>query len=247
MPRDRAPGAQKNALKPWRVDRYCIPAGDRLRFVVAMEGVLREYARPDSDEYPLVCMDEAAPQVLGDEVRPVPMRPGVTRKEDYHYARLGVRSLFVFVRPFGGWRRVSVRDRRTARDWADEVHQLLTVDFPHARKVRLVCDNLNTHRLESLYARFGAAVGAQLVERLEVHRTPVNGSWLNMAELELSVLGRQCTDRRFESLAHFTHQVRAWADRRNEVRACIEWRFGVSDARAKLAHLYPTPTCDSLA
>jgi hypothetical protein len=234
-------------LKPWRVDRYCIPAGDRTKFVVAMERVLRAYAEPDSEERPLVCMDEAAPQVLSDEVEPVPMRPGVTRKEDYHYARHGVRSLFVFVRPFAGWRRVSARERRTARDWADEVRQLLTVDFPRARAVRLVCDNLNTHRVEALYARFGAAVGGALAERLELVYTPVNGSWLNMAELELSVLARQCTDRRFDSVAHFADEVRAWADRRNAARARIEWRFGVSDARTKLAHLYPTPTCDSLA
>lgn len=228
------------------MDRYCIPAKDRLKFVVAMERVLRAYAQPDCEECPLVCMDEAAPQVVGDEVDPVPMRRGSVRKEDYHYARLGVRSLFAFVRPFGGWRRVSVRDRRTARDWADEVHQLLTVDFPHARAVRLVCDNLNTHRVEALYARFGAAVGGALAERLQLVHTPVNGSWLNMAELELSVLARQCTDRRFDSLAHFAEQVRAWADARNAARARIAWRFGVSDARTKLAHLYPTPTCDNL-
>jgi hypothetical protein len=212
-----------------------------------MEAVLAEYARADPDDCPLICMDEAAPEVLGEVVEPVPMRPGAARKEDYQYTRLGVRSLFVFVRPFAGWRRVGVREHRTAIDWAVEVRELLTVDFPRARKVRLVCDNLNTHHRASLYAAFGAAEALGLAERLEVVFTPVHGSWLNMAELELSVLSRQCLDRRFASLDHFGAEVRAWAGRRNAARCRIEWRFRAADAREKLQHLYPTPGCDSLS
>jgi hypothetical protein len=212
-----------------------------------MEAVLSEYERADTDECPLVCMDEAAPEVLGEAYPPVPMRPGAARKEDYQYQRLGVRSLFLFVRPFAGWRRVGVREHRTTIDWAVEVRQLLTADFPHARKVRLVCDNLNTHARASLYAAFGAAEALGLARRLELVFTPVHGSWLNMAELELSALQRQCLDRRFASLGQFGDEVQAWVAGRNAAGCRIEWRFRTADARTKLGHLYPTPQCDSLA
>ena len=212
-----------------------------------MEDVLHEYEKPDTDEYPLICMDEAAPQVVADRIEPVPVGRGVSRREDYHYRRLGVRSLFVFVRPFAGWRRIAVRARRTALDWALGVRQLLTVDFPSARKVRLVCDNLNTHARGAPYGAFGAAEALGLADRLEFHYTPLNGSWLNMAELELSVLTRQCLDRRFASLSAFESEIRAWAARRNAARCRIEWRFRTRHAREKLAHLYPKPQCDSLA
>lgn len=212
-----------------------------------MEAVLAEYARPDTDECPLICMDEAAPEVLGEVVAPVPMRPGAARKEDYQYQRLGVRSLFLFVRPFAGWRRVGVRDRRTMVDWAEEVRRLLVVDFPGARRVRLVCDNLNTHHRASLYAAFGAAEALGLAERLELVFTPVHGSWLNMAELELGVLARQCLDRRFAGLGQFGDEVRAWVAERNAARCRIDWRLRTADAREQLGHLYPEPLCDSLA
>lgn len=212
-----------------------------------MEAVLAEYARPDTDECPLICMDEAAPEVLGEVVAPVPMRPGAARKEDYQYQRLGVRSLFLFVRPFAGWRRVGVRDRRTMVDWAEEVRRLLVVDFPGARRVRLVCDNLNTHHRASLYAAFGAAEALGLAERLELVFTPVHGSWLNMAELELGVLARQCLDRRFAGLGQFGDEVRAWVAERNAARCRIDWRLRTADAREQLGHLYPEPQCDSLA
>jgi DDE superfamily endonuclease len=211
-----------------------------------VEAVLAEYARADTDGCPLICMDEAAPEVLADAFDPIPVAPGATRKEDYQYTRLGVRSLFLFVRPFAGWRRVGVREHRTMVDWAAEVRELLTVDFPRARKVRLVCDNLNTHHRASLYAAFGAAEALGLADRLELVFTPAHGSWLNMAELELSVLSRQCLDRRFADLDHFGSEVRAWAAQRNAARCRIEWRFRPADAREKLRHLYPTPQRDSL-
>jgi hypothetical protein len=212
-----------------------------------MEEVLHEYEKPDTDESPLICMDEAAPQVVADEIESVPMRVGASRKEDYHYRRLGVRSLFVFIRPFAGWRRIAIRPRRTAVDWAREVKQLLTADFPRAKRVRLVCDNLNTHTRKALYDTFGAAEALDLADRLEFHYTPINGSWLNMAELELSVLSRQCLDRRFASLSVFESDVRAWVAQRNAARCRIAWRFRTQHARTKLAHLYPLPHCDSLA
>jgi hypothetical protein len=204
-----------------------------------MEAVLAEYARPDTDDCPLICMDEAAPEVLAEAFDPVPMRPGAARREDYQYRRLGVRALFLFVRPFAGWRRVGVRGHRTMVDWAEEVRHLLAVDFPHARKVRLVCDNLNTHHRASLYAAFGAAEALGLAGRLELVFTPVHGSWLNMAELELSVLSRQCLGRRFADLDRFGAEVGAWAAERNAARSRIEWRFGTDEAREKLSHLYP--------
>jgi len=212
-----------------------------------MEEVLREYEKPDTDEYPLICMDEAAPQVLADQIEPVPLRRGVLRREDYHYQRLGVRSLFLFIRPLAGWRRIAIRARRTALDWALEVRRLLRVDFPQAKKIRLVCDNLNTHNRMALYRAFGAEEGLELAERLEIHYTPIHGSWLNMAELELSVLERQCLDRRFASLGVFASEVGAWVKQRNAGRCRIEWRFRTNDARKKLAHLYPLPQCDNLA
>jgi hypothetical protein len=212
-----------------------------------MEDVLQEYEKPDTDEYPLICMDEAAPQVLADEVEPLPVRPGRVRREDYHYTRLGVRALFLFIRPFAGWRRIGLHERRTALDWAQEIRQLLTVDFPQAQKVRLVCDNLNTHNRVALYNAFGAVEGLGLLNRLEFHYTPINGSWLNMAELELSALSRQCLDRRFASLSVFGQEVSAWVTQRNAARCRIAWRFRTHQARAKLAHMYPKPQCDSLA
>ena len=212
-----------------------------------MEDVLQEYAKPDTDEYPLICMDEAAPQVVADRMEPLPARPGVARREDYHYERLGVRSLFVFIRPFGGWRRIAVRERRTALDWAREVRHVLGQDFPRAKKVRLVCDNLNAHNRAARYTAFGAAKGLELAERLEFHFTPINGSWLNMAELELSVLQRPCLDRRLASLGVFEAEVNAWVAARNAAKCRIEWRFRTNDARQKLAHLYSKPLCDSLA
>jgi hypothetical protein len=211
-----------------------------------MEAVLAEYARADPDAYPLICMDEAAPEVHGEVFPPIRMRPGAARREDDQYTRLGVRSLFLFVRPFAGWRRVGVREHRGMIDWAEEVRELLTADFPTARKVRLVCDNLNTHHRASLYAAFGAAEALGLADRLELHFTPVHGSWLNTAELELSVLQRQCLDRRFASLDHFGAEIRAWAGERNAARCRIEWRFRTGDARDKLRHLYPAPQCASL-
>lgn len=204
-----------------------------------MEAVLAEYARPDTDECPLICMDEAAPEVLAEAFDPLPVRPGAARKEDYQYRRLGVRALFLFVRPFAGRRRVGVREHRTMADWAGEVRRLLTADFPRARRVRLVCDNLNTHHRASLYAAFGAAEALGLAERLDLVFTPVHGSWLNMAELELSVLSRQCLGRRFADLDRFGAEVGAWAAERNAAGSRIEWRFGTAEAREKLSHLYP--------
>jgi hypothetical protein len=147
--------------------------------------------------------------------------------------------LFVFFDPLRGWRRVSCRDSRTRRDWAEEVRRLLDEDYPQARKVKLVCDNLNTHHIASLYEAFPAAEAHRLARRLEIHYTPRNGSWLNVAEIELSVLARQCLDRRIGNAAELRAEVEAWAQDRNADGSRVEWRFTTEDARTKLRHLYP--------
>ena len=159
--------------------------------------------------------------------------------EDYHYERRGVQALFLFFDPVRGWRRVSCRDSRTRLDWAEEIRRLLDEDYPRARKVKLVCDNLNTHAIASLYEAFPAAEAHRLARRLEIHYTPRSGSWLNVAEIELSVLGRQCLDRRIGSAPELRREVEAWAEGRNADRSAVTWRFTTADARIRLRHLYP--------
>jgi hypothetical protein len=205
-----------------------------------MEDVLDVYTAATYDErHPLLCMDEAAKQLLSDVQAPRPLAPGQPAREDYHYERHGVQALFLFFNPLTGQRRVSCRDSRTRRDWAEEIRRLLDEDYPTAEKVTLVCDNLNTHHIASLYEAFPAAEAWRLARRLEIHYTPRNGSWLNVAEIELSVLSRQCLDRRMASKAELEAQVRAWEQGRNAVGSRVQWRFTTAQARIKLRHLYP--------
>jgi DDE superfamily endonuclease len=207
--------------------------------------VLDLYAADHGEQEPLICMDEAAKQLLRDEVEPLPMtprrqtEPGQRAREDYHYERRGVAALFLFFDPLKGWRRVSCRDSRTRADWAEEVRRLLVEDYPQARKVKLVCDNLNTHSTAALYHAFPAEEAHALARRLEIHYTPRHGSWLNVAEIELSVLARQCLDRRIGSAAELSKEINAWERDRNIDRARVRWRFTTEDARIKLRHLYP--------
>jgi hypothetical protein len=202
-----------------------------------MEDVLDVYAAGHPPEAPLICMDEASKQLLrGIEV---PVAPGRPAREDYHYERRGTQALFCFFDPVRGWRRVTARDGRTRVDWAEEVRRLLDEDYPHARRVTLVCDNLNTHSIASLYEAFPAAEAHRLARRLDIHYTPRNGSWLNVAEIELSVLARQCLDRRIGSAAELRSEVARWATDRNADGSRVQWRFTTADARTKLRHLYP--------
>ena len=190
-----------------------------------MEDVLDLYTAAHPEDEPLICMDEASKQLLRDGAEapaPAPGRPG---REDYHYERRGVQALFLFFDPVRGWRRVSCRDSRTRLDWAEEIRRLLDEDYPRARKVKLVCDNLNTHAIASLYEAFPAAEAHRLARRLEIHYTPRSGSWLNVAEIELSVLGRQCLDRRIGSAPELRREVEAWAEGRNADRSAVTWRF----------------------
>jgi hypothetical protein len=227
-------------LQPWRVKRFCIPERDAARFVAQMEDVLDVYALPPDPERPLVAMDEAAKQLLGDTVEPLPIEPGTPRREDYHYTRGGVRSLFMFFAPHVGWRRVASSARRTRQDWAHQIRKLVDEDFPAAKVIRLVCDNLNTHAVASLYETFPAAEAHRLARKLEIHYTPRNGSWLNVAEIELSVLAEQCLKRRIKDPDVLDAELAAWAAARNRDQSVVTWQFTTADARVKLCRLYPT-------
>jgi DDE superfamily endonuclease len=204
-----------------------------------MEDVLDLYAADHPADEPLVCMDEASKQLLREVCEPVPMAAGRPRREDYQYERRGTQALFCFLDPNRGWRRMAVGDSRTAVDWAEQVRVLLEEDYPQARRVKLVCDNLNTHTVAALYEAFPAERARALARRLDVHYTPVHGSWLNVAEIELSVLARQCLGRRIGSAEELKREVAAWVAERNAAKCRVEWRFTTADARTKLRHLYP--------
>ena len=204
-----------------------------------MEDVLDVYTRPHDPARPVVCLDETSRQVLA-EVRPaLPAAPGRARREDPEYARQGVVNVFLVCEPLRGWREVVVSDRRTRLDWAACVRTLVDVHYPHAEKIVLVMDNLNIHSPASLYEAFPPAEARRLADRLEIHHTPRHGSWLNMAEIELGILQRQCLDRRLGDQATLTSEVAAWVAARNAAMKAIDWRFTAADARIKLKRLYP--------
>jgi hypothetical protein len=204
-----------------------------------MEGVLELYAEPYDPARPVVCFDEASKELHGQVAEPVPAEPGRPAKEDYEYTREGTANLFIAVEPLAGRREVTVTERRTAVDFADQMRRLCDEWYPEAVTIRVVLDNLNTHSPASLFTAFPPDEAWRLLRRLEFHFTPKHASWLNMAEMELSVLARQCLDRRIESREALAHEVAAWEAERNRLRVAIEWCFRVADARRKLAHLYP--------
>jgi hypothetical protein len=205
-----------------------------------MEDVLEVYCRPYDPQRPLVCMDEATKQLIGETRVPLPAEPGQPARYDYEYERLGTCNLFMFCAPLEGWRKVKVTDRRTRQDWAHAVRDLVDVHFPHAEVISLVMDNLNTHEPASLYETFQPAEARRILERLEIHYTPKHGSWLNMAEIEIGVMNRQCLDRRIDDKDLLTREVAAWDDERNTRQTGVDWRFTTDDARIKLKRLYPT-------
>lgn len=205
-----------------------------------MEEVLDVYEEEHDEKHPLICMDEASRQILSDVTAPLPMKSGSPRRVDDKYEREGVRSLFMFYNPIAGWRRVGCRDSRTRNDWAEEIRRLLDEDYPDAEQVTLVSDNLNTHKKDSLYHAFDAATARRLKRRLRFVWTPKNGSWLNLAEMELSILSRQClSDRRFGTDVAMDQEIAAWERDRNAKRLGATWRFTTTDARFKLRSLYP--------
>lgn len=204
-----------------------------------MEVVLDHYTCNGPEQPPLICMDEASKELHGQLYDSLPMEPGMDAKEDFHYTREGVQALFMFFDPHRGWRRVSCRDSRTSEDWALEIQHLLEVDYADVPKIRLLSDNLNTHTITSLYKTFPAPEAHRLARRLEMIHTPRNGSWLNVAETELSVLSKQCLNRRIPTAAELRQEVEAWQQERNERHAKVAWTFTTEEARVKLRHLYP--------
>ena len=205
-----------------------------------MEDVLEVYHRRYEDNEVLVCLDETSKQLVR-ETRPArPPRPGAVMAYDHEYERNGVSNLFMLFAPLEGWRRVEVTDRRTKVDWARQVKQLVDEDYPDKDRIVLVMDNLNTHHAASLYEAFQPAEARRIAQRLEFHHTPKHGSWLNMAEIELGVLGRQCLDRRIPDRETLGAETGAWQRRRNRDSIRVDWRFTTEDARIKLKSLYPS-------
>lgn len=205
-----------------------------------MEDVLSVYTRRYDPRFPQVCMDEASKQLLRDAREGEQVRPGSAKRVDYEYKREGVANLFLFCEPLRGQRWVAVTEHRTRADWAYQIKQLVDVRYPEAERIILVMDNLNTHSPSSLYEVFAPAEAKRLADKLEIHYTPKHGSWLNMAEIELSVLSRQCLERRVPDMATLQAEVAAWQERRNTADSSINWRFTTDDARIKLKKLYPS-------
>jgi transposase len=229
-----------NELKPWQKKQWCIPPEANAEFVCAMEEILDVYKRPYEPSHPLVCMDEVNTQLLADVRLPLPVEPGQPERQDYEYEREGVCNIFVAYEPLAGKRLAQVRVQRTKRDWAEFMREVLDEHYPTAEKVVLVMDNLNTHSPASFYEVFPPAEAHRLARKLEIHYTPKHGSWLNMAEIELSVLSRQCLSRRLGSFEEARRQVEAWQHHRNHDLAKVNWRFTTEDARIKLKRLYPS-------
>jgi len=204
-----------------------------------MEDILDLYQRPYDPQRPLICMDEQPVQLIQETRCPLPAQPGKPERVDDEYERQGTAALFLFTAPLAGWRRVSVRAHRTAVDWAEEIRILLEEDFPDAEKIILICDNLNTHTIGALYKAFPPAQARALAMRLEIHYTPKHGSWLNVAEIELSVLNRQCLDRRIPDIERLRQEARAGYPQRNDAQKGVDGQFTTADARIRLKRLYP--------
>ena len=217
-----------------------MPPQHSAEFVCAMEDVLSVYQRPYASKRPQVCFDEVSKQHTKETRVPLPPRPGDVAKYDYEYERNGTSNLFIFFAPLENWRHLKVTDRRTMVDFAHCMRDLVDVHFPEAERIVLVMDNLNTHKFASLYETFPPAEARRIIDKLEVHYTPKHGSGLNMAEIELSVLQRQCLKARMPDQETVRTKVAAWEQRRNALAATVNWRFKTADARIKLRRLYPT-------
>jgi hypothetical protein len=234
------PDAEKNDLKPWLKQQWVIPPKASAAFVANMEDVLDTYAKPRDPSRPVVCVDEGGKQLIGDVREPLPVRPGSPAKHDGEYVRGGVANLFMAFEPLAGWRHVEVTERKTSADFARFLQVLSDEHYAEAERIVLVCDNLSTHTPAALYEAFEPAEARRLAERLEWHYTPKHGSWLNVAETELSVVARQCLDRRIPDLDALKREVAAWGRTRNAAVVKVEWQFTTADARVKLKRLYPT-------
>jgi len=220
-------------------EQWCIPPEANADFVWHMEDVLDVYHRPVDPARPLVCLDETSRQLLADVRPPLPVTPGHPARHDPEYVRGGVVNCFLVTAPLEGWRQVRISSHRTRVDWAHCVRELVDVHFAKAERIVLVLDQLNTHTPASLYSAFPPAEAKRIADRLEIHHTPKHGSWLNMAELELSVLQRQCLRQRFAERTTMEAAVGAWVAARNAAQTAITWQFTTADARIKLKRLYP--------
>ncbi len=204
-----------------------------------MEDVLEVYQRPLDSARPVICMDETSKQLVGETRLTLPAVPGQPRRENYEYERDGVANLFLFCEPLAGWREVQITERRTRIDWAIAMRELSDRHYPAAERITVVLDNLNTHGPASFYEAFAPEEARRLIGRFDFHYTPKHGSWLNMAEIEFSVLSRQCLNRRIGDAATLRHETRAWTQQRNAASKSIDWQFTTADARIKLKRLYP--------
>ena len=230
----------ENDLKPWRRDMWCIPHVDA-EYVARMEDVLDLYAETPDPARPVVCFDESPTQLIGEARQPIPAAPGQRERYDYEYRRNGTANLFVFLDAHRPWRAVKVTDRRTGRDFAECMRDLVDDHYPEAEKVRVVLDNLSTHSAGALYETFPACEARRVLRRLEFHFVPKHASWLNMVEIEIGVLRRQCLDRRIGERERLETEVAAWQRRRNAEGARITWMFTTERAREKMGHAYPDP------
>lgn len=204
-----------------------------------MEDIIELYCQPYDPAMPMICMDEQSRQLIGETKKIIPAKPGKPERADYEYERNGTANIFIFAEPLGGQRHISVTERRTASDWAEEIRELVEVRYPEAELIRLVCDNLNTHKIGSLYEAFPAEQARKIAKRLEIHYTPKHGSWLNIAEIELSALTKQCLSRRIPDIGTLRNETKIWEQRRNEQQKTVNWQFTTEDARIRLKRLYP--------
>jgi hypothetical protein len=233
---------QANELKPWLKKEWCIPPEQSGEFVCHMEDVLEVYRRPLDPRHSLVCMDEMPYQLISETRIPLSPQPGQVQCQDYEYKREGVANIFIVFAPLLGQRWTRVTKRRTYKDWAYVIRDIVDVLFPDAECILLVMDNLNTHVGGALYEAFPPAEARRILDKLEIHYTPKHGSWLNMAETELSVLSRQCLDRRIGTVHFLEREVSAWNRARNVSATTVDWQFTTADARIKLKRLYPVIT-----
>jgi hypothetical protein len=217
-----------------------IPPQANAAFVYHLEDVLSVYQRPYDPRYPVVCFDETSKQLVTETQVPLPMESGQPERYDYEYERNGVRNLFMVVEPLAGWRHVAVTERRTKQDYAYQMKYLVDERYPDAEWVTVVQDQLNTHVPSALYETFEPQEAKRILDKLEFHYTPVHGSWLNMAETELSVLARQCLARRIPDVEGLQREILAWEEHRNTQLRTIDWQFTTDDARIKLKRLYPS-------
>jgi transposase len=231
---------EDNELKPWRKQEWCIPPHANAEFVYHMEDVLDVYKRPADPQRPLMCFDESPEQLVRETRQALPMQPGQPERYDHEYQREGVANLFMFFAPLQNWRYIKVTERRTKADWAECMRDLVDVHFPQAERIVIIQDQLNTHSPACLYEVFPPIEAKRILDRLEFHSTPKHGSWLNMAEIELSVLNRQCLNRCIPSHADLIHETKTWASQRNDKKATVNWQFETDDARIKLIRLYPS-------